>query len=129
MADREAALRTLAVGDIFHGRSPNGASLVCLVTAVSETTIVARRIPTQEEGLEFDRRTGVKLGTANTRIDCVAPLPPEVKDVLLARDQKGRRLAAMWRNGIKPGLDQYRLTEADLRASRLFREHVAANPI
>ena len=61
MTDRETALRSLAMGDIFHGRSPNGASLVCLITSVNDSTIYARRITTQDD-LKFDRRTGIELG-------------------------------------------------------------------
>ena len=60
MADRETGLRNLAVGDIFHARSQNGASLVCLVTGVDDSTIYARRIHTQDDVL-FDRGTGFEV--------------------------------------------------------------------
>src|SRR5947209_3884243 len=98
MRDCESGLRGLEIGDLFHARSPNGASMVCLVTAVSDTTISARRIHTQDDH-QFDRRTGTELGEQNGRIGCVAPLPPEVHDALVAMDQKGQRLAAMFRSG------------------------------
>jgi len=56
--DRETALMKLAVGNIFHGEAQNGASLICLVTAVSETAIYARTVTTQL-CLEFDRQSGL----------------------------------------------------------------------
>lgn len=87
MNERESAIRSLVVGDIFHGRAPNGASLFCLVTDVIGTTIHARRIHTQEL-LRFDRQSGTSLGEVKSRIDCVAPLPSEVQEVLLKLDRK-----------------------------------------
>jgi len=128
MTDRETALRVLAVGDIFHARNPNGASMVCLVTAVSDTTLFARRIHTQDDH-QFERRTGIELGELNSRIDCVAPLLPDVHDVLVAMDEKGQRLAAMFRSGVKSDPKEYRLTDAEKRASRLLDDHIAANLI
>ena len=74
MADRETALRSLTVGDVFHARSPNRASLVCLVTSVSDSTIYARRITTQDE-LEFDRQTGTKLGDIQSKSTALHPSP------------------------------------------------------
>jgi len=128
MADRESALRGLGVGDIFHGRSPNGASLVCLVTAVSDTTIYARRIHTQDD-LQFDRRTGIELGEVKSRIDCVAPLPPDVYDVWVGMDQKGQLLAAMFRSGAEPDPEQYKLTDAEKKAGRLLSAYIETNQI
>src|SRR5579884_2674189 len=101
MSDRETALHSLSIGDIFHGRSPNGASLVCLVTAVTDAVIFARRITTQDDH-QFDRRTGTELGESRGTIDCVAPLPPDVQEVLLALDRRGRIVAEMHRAGIEP---------------------------
>lgn len=128
MADRETALRRLAAGDIFHGRSPNGASLVCLVTSVTESTIGARRITTQDE-LAFDRQTGVEIGDVRSRIDCVAPFPPDIRDIFLALDRKYRALREMDRSGIEPDADQIRLTVEEKRALFFIDEHVASNPI
>jgi hypothetical protein len=73
--DRETALRNLSVGDIFHARGSGPASLVCLVTAVDDGTIYARRIHTQDD-LQFDRTTGVQLGKVHTKIDCVRRFRP-----------------------------------------------------
>ena len=87
MVDRETALRKVAVGDIFHARSSNRASLTCLVTAIDEGVIRARRIHTQDD-VQFDRNTGFELGKAHTRIDCVAPLPPEVHTIFVEFDKR-----------------------------------------
>ncbi len=128
MTDRESALRSLRVGDMFHGRSPNGASLICLVTAVSDNTIHARRITTQDD-LQTDRRTGNGLDDVGRRIDCVEPFPPDLYDVFRELDRKGQVHADMWRNGIDPGLDQYRPTPEEKRALLVIDEHISANRI
>lgn len=128
MNDREAALRNLAAGDMFHGRSPNGASLICLVTAVDDSTIHARRITTQDDH-QFDRRTGIELGDVPSKIDCAAPFPSDLYDVFLEMDRKGQALAEMFRNGIEPGLDKYKLTPVEHRALLIIDEHIEANQI
>src|SRR5215471_3492025 len=76
VADLATALRDLAVGDIFHARSSNRASLVCLVTAIDDGTIFARRIHTQDD-VQFDRNSGFEVGRPHTQIDCAVPLPPK----------------------------------------------------
>ena len=128
MTDRRTALQGLAVGDIFHGRSPNGASLICLVTAVDDGAIYSRRITTQDD-IQFDRETGIEVGDVPSSIDCVAPLPPDALEVLLAYDRKGQELAASFRGGIRPPDERYRLTPEERRAFHLLHEHVAANPV
>ena len=128
MSDRNTALRGLGVGDIFHGRSPNGASLICLVTAITETAIYARRITTQED-IQFDRNSGIELGDVPSKIDCVVPFPPDIYDVFVEMDRKGRVLAEMFRSGIEPGLDKYKLTPAEHRALLFVDDHVQANQI
>jgi hypothetical protein len=128
MSDRASALRNLAVGDIFHARSSNRASLVCLVTAVDETTIHARRIHTQDD-LQFDQNTGLELGKLHTRIDCVAPLPPDIHNLLVEMDRKYQALHALVREGVELDPEQCRLTPDERRANGFNREHVAANPI
>lgn len=128
MNDREAALRSLSVGDIFHARSPSGASLVCLVTGVDEYNIRARRIHSQDD-LQFDRRTGVKSAGAFSRIDCVAAFPPDIYSIFIAMDRKYRECAALLDQGIEPELERRRLTPEESRANRFVDEHVAANPI
>jgi hypothetical protein len=128
MVNRQTALRSLAVGDIFHGRSPSGASLVCLVTSVTESTIRARRITTQDD-LEFDRQTGIELGEVTGRIDCVARFPRDIHDVFLELDRKYQGFREMDRNGIEPDPEQLKLTAPEKRALLFIDEHVSSNPI
>ena len=92
MIDRDGALRNLVVADIFHAESPNGASLICLVTEIDETTIYARTVTTQRQYF-FDRRTG--LGGAGgdqvvCAIDSIEPLPVEIHNAILGIDRKFR---------------------------------------
>ena len=90
MRDRTDALRTLGIGDIFHGEGSNGASLLCLVTGVTETTIEARTM-TSQYALEFDRRTGTCVwGKGAGTIDSIALLPDEIRDALLGLDRRYR---------------------------------------
>lgn len=95
--DREALLRSLAVGDIFHAAYPNGASCICLVLSVSDNEIKSRRITTQDN-LDFDRQSGIE-NDANARslavIDSVAPLPAEIFDAFLDMDSKYKAIMEM----------------------------------
>jgi hypothetical protein len=126
--DRAAALSNLAAGDMFHGRSPNRASLICLVTAVTKSTIFARRITTQDD-LEFDRQTGISLDDIESRIDCVAPLPPDIIEVFLNLDRKYRAFQELDRTGAEPDLSRYKLTPEEHRALLAIDDHIEANPI
>jgi hypothetical protein len=128
MTDRETALRKLTVGDIFHAQSRNGASLVCLVTALDDDTIYARRIHTQDDE-RFDRNTGIEVGKQYTSIDCVMAFPPDIQNILLAMDRKYQGLMALVRQGIDLTLDQTRMTADERRAYGFLDEHIAANPI
>lgn len=96
-------LHNLAVGDIFHASAPNGASLICLATAVMDTIIQARTV-THQMHLEFDRETGIAEWINAKRwpgkgmddepvtcaIDSVTPLPIDVHEVMLFVDRKER---------------------------------------
>jgi hypothetical protein len=128
MPDRESALRQLVVGDIFHARSRNGASLVCLVTALDDGTIYGRRIHTQDD-VQFDRCTGFELGKAHTKIDCITPFPPDIESIFLAMDRKYQELMALVRQGVQLSLDQTRMTADEKRAGLSIDQHVAANTI
>jgi hypothetical protein len=128
MADRETALRNLAVGDIFHARSSNGASLVCLVTAVDDGTIYARRIHTQDD-VQFDRDTGFEAGKPHTRIDCVVPFPPDIHKIFLETDQKYQELMALVHQGIDLTPEQTKMTSDEKRASLSIDSHVVANEL
>jgi hypothetical protein len=128
MHDRETALRNLSVGDIFHARSLNGASLVCRVTGVDDGTIYARRIHTQDD-VRFDRRTGVEVGKPHTAIDCVTPFPADIHKIFVELDRKYQELMALVRQGIELTPAQTKMTAGEKRADLFIDEHVAANPI
>ena len=122
MADRQTVLGKLTVGNIFHASGSTGASLICLIVAVTATTIKARRVTTQEV-LEFDRQTGIERcddGTAS-KIDSVAPLPPDVFNTLLGIDQKFRLLQ---------DLRQAKLTDAEITVLGTYvGQHYGSNPL
>jgi len=90
MTDREAALKRIAVGDIFHARAINDASFICLALQVRAKTIFARRVTTQSVH-EFDRVTGVG-GREHSPlvIDSVTSLPDDIREVILGLDRKYR---------------------------------------
>jgi hypothetical protein len=127
--DRENALKDLAVGDIFHARNPeSGASLVCLVTGVEDGTICARRIHTQDD-VRFDRSTGLKSGKSQAKIDCVAPLPPEIYEVFFQMDRRYQAAHARIRQGAEPDPKELRWTPEERRAHGLLDAHIEANAI
>jgi len=92
LRDRKDQLARLVVGDIFHAKpsSPEGASLICLVVSVTESTIHARTV-THQMQTEFDRQTGEGVW-GDDRIPCTidstAPLPVEIHNVMLGLDRK-----------------------------------------
>jgi hypothetical protein len=126
--DREAALRSLSAGDIFHARSPNGASMVCLVTEVDEGTIYARRIHTQDDE-QFDRKTGYECGKDHTKIDCAAPLPPEIYDIFVGLDRRYQAQMELVRKGFEPDMMQARYTPDERHAHGVLDKNIKANPI
>ena len=122
MPDRKTLLSRLVVGDAFHATGPTGASLICLTVSVTETTIQARRVTTQE-ALEFDRQTGIEKCDDGrvSRIDSVAPLPQAVLNVILGIDRKYRLLQDP---------EQGKLTDAAIRALAVYvGPHYASNPL
>jgi hypothetical protein len=128
MGDREAAIRKLGVGDIFHGRSQHGTSLTCLVTALDGDTIHARRITTQD-ALQFDRKTGGHLGRDGGAIDCVTPFPADIQHAFAGLDRKYQSFREMRSNGVEPDPEQYKLSPAELRALLSIDDHVSSNLI
>ncbi len=115
--DRQNKLWTLAVGDIFHGEGSNGASLICLVTAMTAATIHAHTMTTQFD-LEFDRVTGVcKWGTGTGIINSIAPLPADIRETLLGLDQR-------YLSG-----GEGRLSDAEKRALIFVASFYPANPV
>ena len=121
MADRKTLLGELAVGDPFHAEVPNGAKLICLAVSVTEATIQARRVTTQES-IEFDRQTGVEIcgDPPNCRIDSVAPLPDDLLNVILGIDGKYR---------LEQDLERLKLTDAEIKALVYAGAHYASNPL
>jgi hypothetical protein len=129
MADREGALRNLAVGDFFHARSPKSrASLVCLVIALDQGTIHSRRVHTQDD-LQFDRKTGIELGPVSSKIDCITQLPPDMHELLLEMDRKYQELYALVRDGREFDWERAKLTPDEKCVGAFIFDHVAANPI
>lgn len=129
MIDRANALQNLTVGDFFHARNPQtGASLVCLVTGLNNETIYARRIHTQDD-VQFDRSTGRRLGKGDTAIDCVAPLPSEIRGILMQLDRRYQAAHALIRQGIEVDPREARYTADERRAHDVLDAHIAANPI
>jgi len=94
MPDRATALKNIAVGDIFHASAANGASLLCLTMSVTRSIIQARNVTTQII-YDFDRRTGIADWYVFSShylcaVDSVAPLPADIREIMLQLDRKGR---------------------------------------
>ena len=123
MADREAALNNLAVGDIFHAESPNTPSMICLVMAVTETRIQARTV-THQLHMEFDRQTGVaKWGDERVLgavVNSVAPLPVDIHNVMLGLDRKMR---------LEQDPERIKLNDAEKRALVYVGSHYSSNRV
>jgi hypothetical protein len=86
MTDREAALKQIAVGDIFHARGTNGSSFPCLALQVRDEAIFARRVTTQSVHW-FDRTKGYDRDNPKIVIDSVAPLPDDIHEIMLSIDR------------------------------------------
>ncbi len=110
--DRKAALAIIAVGDLFHATTPNGASLICRALDVSGSTIRSRTV-TSQYTLEFDRATGVATPEIEgdripCTVDSVAPVPDEVRAALLGLDDIYSRSTR--------DAEGHKLTESERRA-------------
>jgi hypothetical protein len=90
--DRISALHNVREGDIIHGTSPRGVSLVCFVKAVTKDEIITRRIT--GETIIFTRGEGISAKLA--RIDSVAPVPPDIRSALIGLDAKHDDPSASW---------------------------------
>jgi len=124
MTTREAAIRSIAVGDLFHATSPNGASLICLALSVTDTTIVSRTV-TSIYDLEFDRATGVVERDfhgerVRCTIDSIAPLPQDYKKTLIEL----HRVFSTKTEG-----DDRGLKDPEPRVLVFAAQHYPANPI
>jgi hypothetical protein len=119
MVDRASAIGKLVVGDIFHAQCPNGASLICLVESVTDTTIDARTV-THQIKVKFDRGTGVENSETPCAIDSIAPLPVDLHNVILGMDRKLR---------LEPDLMKHKLSDEEKRALISIASHYPSNPL
>jgi hypothetical protein len=131
MNDRQAALRQIAVGDIFHASARgDGPSYVCLALQVRESAIFARRMTTQSVHW-FDRVTGMEIDDDEVVIDSVAPLPADIRGITLSIDRKFR--AAEYRRAEepdwKPADDYFHLTKDQIHAFSFIHDFYPANPL
>lgn len=131
--DRRTLFHNITVGDIFHAAAPNGRSLICLTTSVTEKTIQARTV-THQMHLEFDREVGIAewigaldwpdLGMSDKPVRCtidsVAPLPVDIHNVMLFIDRKSR-LNNDWA--------QVKLSEAEINALLFVSSFYRANSL
>lgn len=122
MKDRKALFANLAIGDVFHAESPNGASLICLVTSLTDSSIQARTVTTQI-CLQFDRRTGIaEWGDQSVpcTIDSIAPLPADIHDIVLGIDVKFRS---------EQKAERLKLNDAEKRALLYVDSHYSSNQL
>jgi hypothetical protein len=124
LRDPKDQLARLVVGDIFHAHpsSPEGASLICLVVSVTESTIHARTV-THQMQTEFDRQTGEGIW-GDDRIPCTidstAPLPVEVHNIMLGIDRKNR---------LERIPERLKLNDAEIKAFLFLDAHYASYPL
>jgi hypothetical protein len=130
MTDRAAALKRIAAGDIFHARGTNGASFPCLALQVREGGIFARRMTTQSVHW-FDRTTGLDQGNPKIVIDSVAPLPDDIRGIMLSIDRLFRE--AEYRHAEEPDWepaeDHFHHSKDQIRALLFIADFYAANPL
>ena len=120
MIDWTRPLTRLLVGDIFHAKCPNGASFICLVEAVTDDRILARRVTTQDN-VEFDRNTGTTLGSESPcTIDSIAPLPLEIHNVMLGLDRKMR---------LQRDPEKFKLNREEIQAIHFVNAYYPSNPL
>ena len=130
MTDREAALRSIGVGDIFHAQAPGGVSYPCLTLQIRENAIFARRVTTQSVHW-FDRETGIEVDDDRIVIDSVAPLPDDIHEIMLGVDRLFREAEHRraedpdW----KPAEDYFHLTKDQIRAFSFIAEFYPAHPL
>ena len=121
MPDRETLIRNITIGDIFRAQSPNGASLICRARKVTKAAIDAQRLFMRGETFLFDRITGMANSDGvPCRIDSVAPLPEDIRQVLLALDHRHRT---------SNNLDDAKLSEAEKHALLFIYDHYRENLI
>lgn len=120
--DRKSVLHRLVIGDIFHAGTKNGASLICLVTRITETRIEARVVTTQKE-VRIDRSTGLgDLGAERVAcsVDSVAPLPVAIHNEMLGLDRRYR---------LAQKIEDAKLTEIEKKALLFIHDFYPERPI
>jgi hypothetical protein len=135
MTDREIALQSLSVGDIFNAEHKGGPRRPCVVVEVTAAAIIARSITTQNV-FAFDRRTGIAVhelfgSTYHWAINSVAALPPDIHEVMVEIDRKGMARARRRANDptYKTPPEELALTEDEIRAMLFIADFHRANPI
>ena len=120
MANHRSKLHCLVPGDILHAECPNGASLICLVEAITNGKIEARRVTTQDH-VSFDLETGHTADDDEVRctIDSIMPLPVDIHNVLLGLDRKMRLCTG----------DAFRLSQQEKDALKFLEDFYPAHPI
>lgn len=132
MTEREAALRGIAVGDIFHARirPDSGPSYICLALQVHEDRIFARRMTTQSVHW-FDRATGAEIDDDRVVIDSVEPLPDDIRETMLDLDRKYQEVE--FRQAEDPDWEEpegsSRLTPEQRRAFSFIAKFYPAHPL
>lgn len=135
MSDRVTILAKIATGDIFRATDAAGPVRICLTISVTENTILARSVATQEL-IEFDRRAGAAQrnrhgATYHYVITSVAPLPTDIHKIMLSLDQKYRegeyRDAEDPERQLQPG--EAALTKEQIRGLLFVSKFYPANPL
>jgi hypothetical protein len=120
VTEREATLRKLDAGDVFHATAPNGASLICLTLRATKFSIHAKRITTQSHHA-FDPVTGMEQSEPiPSIIDSVARLPPDILEALLGLD---RVYSRGWQE------EHHKLTSEEKRALLFIGGFYRAHPL
>ncbi|WP_148663410.1 hypothetical protein [Bosea vaviloviae] len=115
-------LDRIVVGDIFHAKTSNDASLICLVTGLNEKYIESRTV-TNQKYVQIDRTTGLgKMGTGSVDcfVDSLAPLPVAIYNEMLGLDRKFR---------LAQNEDDLKLTDSEKNALLFIYSFYAERPL
>lgn len=130
MTNREAALQKITVDDIFHASGTNGASFICLALQVRKGAVFARRVTTQSVHW-FDRATGFDQDNPKIVIDSVAPLPEDIREIMLSIDRLFRE--AEYRSAEEPSWeppeDYFHQSKDQIRALLFIDKFYPAHPL
>jgi hypothetical protein len=131
MTAREAALRKIAVGDIFHASiGLDGPSYPYLALQVREDVLFARRMTTQSVHW-FDRTTGAEIDDDRVVINSVEPLPDDIREIMLSIDRLFRE--AEHRRAEEPDWvpaeNHFHQSKDQIRALLFIGEFYSAHPL